>query len=103
MGAAGVFRRPGTLTLQTLGERVATKEDLQEWIVEALTTYSGRATLVDVARHIWSKHEAVLRTSGDLFFTWQYDMRWAANILRRKGVLRWSESSRRGVWELADE
>lgn len=66
---------------------MATKHDLQRWVVEALDHHGGRAHLVDVARHIWLHHEAELRESGDLFYTWQYDMRWAAQKLRDRGVL----------------
>jgi len=35
----------------------------------------GETSIVRIAKHIWDCHEADLRASGDLFFTWQYDMR----------------------------
>ncbi len=79
---------------------MATKDDLQEWIRLALRELDGRAHLVAIARHIWKKHESDLRESGDLFYTWQYDMRWAANRLRRRGILRPAEDSPLGIWEL---
>jgi hypothetical protein len=77
------------------------KEQLREWLVEALRASGGRATVVDATREIWRRHEDDLRASGDLFFTWQYDVRWAAHALRRQGVLRPVDESPRGVWELA--
>lgn len=80
---------------------MATKQDLQGWLIEALTASMGSAKLVDIARHMWKHHEADLRRSGDLLYTWQYDMRWAANVLRRKGILRSVSASPRGIWELA--
>lgn len=80
---------------------MATKEDLQDWVAEAIRSLGGSARLVDVAKHIWNVHESDLRESGNLFFTWQYDMRWAANQLRRKHILKAADISPTGVWELA--
>jgi len=37
---------------------------------------------------------------GDLFYTWQYDMRWAATKLRRDGKLKAATRSPKGTWEL---
>jgi len=77
-----------------------TKRDLSKWLHEALIAMGGGGRLVDVARHIWHHHESDLRASGDLFYTWQYDLRWAANYLRRTKLMRDAEDSPRGVWEL---
>lgn len=79
---------------------MATKHDLSDWVHAALKELGGTGRLVDVAKAIWKNHEAELRASGDLFFTWQYDMRWAATRLRRAGVIRDAEDSPNGVWEL---
>lgn len=65
-----------------------TKHTLQEWIQTALADSGGAAHHVDVARWIWSHHRAELEDAGDLFFTWQYDLRWAAQKLRHQGKLR---------------
>ena len=80
---------------------MATKDDLQDWVADALLELGGSARLVEVARCIWSRHEPDLKASGNLFFTWQYDMRWAANQLRRKHVMKDADVSPTGVWELA--
>jgi hypothetical protein len=77
------------------------KAQLKDWVHEAVEAHGGSATLIEVARHIWQLHEADLRMSGDLFYTWQYDMRWAAQELRDEGVLKSLEGDRRGRWELA--
>jgi len=79
---------------------MAVKEDLRDWVADALSVLGGSGRLVEVAKVIWRDHEAELKTSGDLFYTWQYDMRWAANVLRRSGVLKPAELSPKGVWEL---
>lgn len=80
---------------------MATKHDLQDWVRDALRDNGGKARLVEVAKFIWRHHEAQLKVSGDLLYTWQYDMRWAANVLRRKGVMKPVAASPTGVWELA--
>ena len=79
---------------------MATKLDLQDWVTDALRANGGTARLVDVAKFIWAHHEAQLKASGDLLYTWQYDMRWAANVLRRKGVMKPVAASPTGVWQL---
>ncbi|MFT4150441.1 MAG: hypothetical protein QM656_09605 [Paracoccaceae bacterium] len=66
---------------------MANKDTLKIWVKEALSEFGGSAKLVEVAKYIWENHEQELRSSGDLFYTWQYDMRWAATSLRRAGVM----------------
>lgn len=80
---------------------MATKQDLQQWVLEAVRAHDGSAAPIDVARHIWQVHEAELRESGDLFYTWQYDMRWTAQVLRNEGVLRPMQRRRNEPWSLA--
>jgi hypothetical protein len=46
---------------------MATKHDLQDWVQDALSANGGRATLVEVAKHIWQNRERELRGSGDLY------------------------------------
>lgn len=76
------------------------KSDLAMLVKNALVDLGGSAPLVAVARHIWEHHEPALKRSGDLLYTWQYDMRWAATKLRESGELLPTESSPRGIWEL---
>jgi hypothetical protein len=79
---------------------VATKHELQHWVREALEALGGSGTVVEVSREIWQRHEADLRASGDLFYTWQYDMRWAAQMLRDTGQAKPASTTARGLWEL---
>jgi hypothetical protein len=65
-----------------------TRSDLHDWVEEALRTAGGETTVVEVARRIWAKHEPELRSGGDLFYTWQYDMRWAAMVLESAALSR---------------
>jgi hypothetical protein len=73
---------------------------LRQWVKDALAALGGSGTVVDVAAEIWKHHESELRASGELFYTWQYDMRWAAQLLRDAGVAQSASDRRRGVWEL---
>lgn len=78
------------------------KTMLRPWILEALEQLGGEGSVVDVCRVVWQRHEHELRAQGDLFFTWQYDIRWAAQQLRDEGRLqRATGSRRRDPWQLS--
>jgi hypothetical protein len=76
------------------------KYDLADWLYQALKDNGGRGSIVEVCKHIWKHHEVDLRSAGDLFFTWQYDVRWSANELRRSGKIKPVALSPQGIWEL---
>ena len=76
-------------------------DDLQDWVYEALESLNGKGRIVDVAKHIWMHHENELKSSGDMFYTWQYDMRWAATKLRESKKMIPAKKSQKGVWKLA--
>lgn len=80
---------------------VVGKGDLAAWVLEAVESLGGGGTVVEVSREIWRLHETDLRDAGDLFFTWQYDIRWAAQLLRDEGKLMPADQAPRGVWALA--
>ncbi|WP_159650437.1 hypothetical protein [Vibrio atypicus] len=79
---------------------MADKHDLRKWVCEAIEHHGGEARLIEVAKYIWHNHEKELRKSGDLFYTWQYYMRWAATQLRKDKVLKSVDESPSGVWTL---
>lgn len=64
-----------------------TRQYLKEIVVEAIKANGGQSTYVQIAQYIWQHYEPKLRASGDLFFTWQYDIRWAVPTLRKSGIL----------------
>ncbi|MQT14253.1 hypothetical protein F0357_16695 [Rhizobiales bacterium Sp-1] len=71
---------------------------LRGWIIEALVALGGSGTVVDVARHIWENHETELRASGDLFYKWQYEMRWVGRSLVEDKII--IKQSRPRLWIL---
>jgi len=79
---------------------MATRDDLQDWVMQALKSLGGTGSIVQVARHIWVNHSKDLQSSGDLFYTWQYDMRWAATKLRNRNIILPAEASQKGQWRL---
>lgn len=76
------------------------RERLQLWVREALGDLGGQGLVNDVAKHIWLKHENDLRQLGDPFFSWQYDMRWAAQRLRETNKLGLRRQGAKSVWYL---
>ena len=82
---------------------MVTKKALVDWTVEILRDNGGSAHHIDIAKQIWLRHEDDLRRSGVLFYTWQYDLRWAGKILRDRGVIEPVTGAGRGdgVWRLA--
>ena len=77
------------------------REMMTEGVVEALTQLGGRGTILEISRRVWDHHEPDIRAAGDLLYEWQYELRWAGDILRRDAVLRPTEDVPRGIWELA--
>ena len=79
-----------------------TRDDLGVWIIEALKYYGGKATIVEVCKYVWNNYENEIRNSGDMLYKWQYEIRWSANQLRISNVLKSSEITQKGYWELVD-
>lgn len=76
---------------------MVTQDKLKIWVIEALKANGNAARVPDIAKHIWDNHESELRLSGDLFYTWQYAMRWAGQTLQKEGKLTKSGPSRQWV------
>ena len=76
------------------------RETLQLWVREALAALGGEAKILDVSKRVWAEHENDLKQAGNAFYSWQYDLRWAANELRRSGHLSFRIESGKSVWVL---
>ena len=79
------------------------RNDLKPWIIEALKASGGRASVVEVCKYVWHHHESDLQHGGDLFYSWQYDIRWAATKLRHEGTLAPTEPKSPTPWRLAEK
>ncbi|MDD5018657.1 MAG: hypothetical protein PHO15_11235 [Eubacteriales bacterium] len=75
------------------------RHDLPDILFVAIKNMEGKANIVDVCKYFWDHYEEELRQSGNLFYTWQYDIRWAATTLRKSKRMKSKDVSPRGVWE----
>ena len=83
-----------------MGEKMKTRKDLCDWILEALKDLKGKAMILKVREHIWEHHQKELIDSGNLHFTWNEDIYWAATQLRAKGLIKNAKATSKNVWEL---
>ena len=74
---------------------------LIDWIVEALKGLNGSAKIIEVREYIWQHHKDELVNSGNLHFTWNEDIYWAATQLREKKILKNAQATSKSVWSLA--
>jgi hypothetical protein len=79
---------------------MAFRENLKDWVQESLGKLGGEASINQVARQIWLDHEHDLKNAGEYFYSWQYDMRWAAQRLRDKGRLGIRMAGSKSIWIL---
>jgi hypothetical protein len=78
-----------------------TRKNFEEWVLDALKAHNGSASVVQVARYVWQKYIPQLQPTDDLFYTWQYDVRWAAYTLRRQKRMKAAKLSPKGIWQIA--
>jgi len=76
------------------------RDQTQQWVLEAVAANGGEASIIETAKGIWQAHQRDLVSAGDHFYTWQYDMRWAAQRLREKNRLKLRSVGSRSVWYL---
>ena len=74
---------------------------MKGWVQEALHELGGSAPIIAICKSVWGRHQKEIEETDDLFYQWQYEIRWAGDLLRREGIIRSAKSSPRGVWELA--
>ena len=85
---------------------MAGQAQLQRWAVRAVRELGGSAHHVEVAKWIWKNHRNDLHEAGDMFYTWQYTLRWAGTNLRQIGAFKPASECPQGTWrltKLADE
>lgn len=80
---------------------MTTRDDLEGWLESALKNLGRKGKIVEICKVVWTQHQADLESSGDLFYTWQYDIRWAAKRLRDKKIMKSVEASPKNLWELS--
>jgi hypothetical protein len=76
------------------------RNDLPDVLYKVLSDLGGQANIITVCKLVWEKYKSDLEKSGDLFYCWQYDIRWAATELRKTGRMKAAEVSPKGIWEI---
>ena len=74
------------------------KEDLPDLLYKTIDSIGGEGSIVEICRAFWNQYESELKRSGDLFYTWQYDIRWAATTLRKYGKMVEADCCEKGIW-----
>lgn len=69
-------------------------------LVKTLGRLGGSATPLAASRMLFKRYEKRLRKSGDVFYTWQGDLKAVATRLRKMEVLKPAKAAP-GKWELA--
>lgn len=72
------------------------REYLANIIIEALRRKNGTASIVEICKYIWDNYEKELRYKGDLFYIWQYEMRWSGEYLSDQDII----NRDHGIWSL---
>ena len=81
---------------------MAKKEDMLVWVISALNSMvDKKGSPKDVCKYVWKHYQKELEKSGDLLYTWQYDIRWSAQKLRNIGKLKKVGGKKTLPWELA--
>ena len=85
------------------------RKDLPEILYNLLKELNGKAKMIDIFKLFWTKYEQELKVSGDLFYTWNYDIRWATTQLRKIKKMKQAKEQEnthgaditsRGIWEI---
>lgn len=81
-------------------KNIIKKTDLPDIVIEALKHYNKKSHHIDIAKYIHNNYEHILKMSGDIYYEWQYLIRWAATHLRKSGIMKNAQYSDKGFWEL---
>ena len=82
---------------------VIKRKDLTEILEEALVSLGGKGRIVEICEYIWNKYQEELFDSGDIFYTWQYDLRMSAKeTLKAEGKVITLKDGKKSVWKLVN-
>ena len=85
------------------------RKDLPDILYNIIKELGGRASMMDIFKKFWSKYKHQIKETDDIFYTWNYDIRWAATYLRKHGRMKAASIqentygepiSPKGIWEI---
>lgn len=86
-----------------------TRQDLPDLLYKTIKLLGGKDIMINIFQKFWKLHAEELKQSGDLFYTWKYDIRWAATKLRNQKRMKSASTkenthgldvSPKGTWEI---
>lgn len=79
---------------------MVSREILAVWLRKALLTLGGSARIANVMDQIYKSHREEIDGTGEFEKKWTYEVRWAADLLRKAEIMKPVNQSPKGVWEL---
>lgn len=88
------------------------RKDMPDILYDIIKQMGGKAKMMDIFKIFWQEYEDELKKSGDLFYTWNYDIRWAATKLRKENRMKQAKEqentygqdiSSKGIWEIIEK
>ncbi len=64
------------------------RKDLPDLLYKTISSLGKKAPMTIVFREFWKLYACNLDSSENMFYTWNYDLRWAATELRKKGKMK---------------
>ena len=98
--------KKGNLEMKTIE-----KKDLPKILYSILTDLGGSANMLTVFKEFYRVYGPQIKEDNPLFYTWNYDIRWAATTLRKQGIMapaKKNENSHgeditaKGIWALKE-
>lgn len=76
------------------------RDDLPDLLYNVLDELGGEATAVEAVACFWTRYDEELRESGNLYYTWEFDLEKAVKDLRRDHRMMEAFYSPEDVWAL---
>lgn len=86
------------------------RNDLPDLLYEIIKSLGGKASMTNILREILKLYASKLNPSENMFYTWNYDIRWTVTELRRDGRIKPAhlkenpgelvDESPKGIWEI---
>ena len=78
---------------------IISKDDLPRLLEDVLKEMNGNGYILDISKKFWIKYKDNITPDNNLFYTWQYDIRWAATELRKNNIMVRPDLEK-GLWTL---
>ncbi|MDD4815529.1 MAG: hypothetical protein PHQ62_00095 [Clostridia bacterium] len=86
-----------------------TRKDLPDILYNIIHQLGGKPNMMEIFKKFWKEYGSNFTTDDDIFYTWNYDIRWAATQLRKQRKMKPASTrentygedvSSKGIWEI---